>query len=53
MNNWLVSREAIESNIGKSLTEEQWANIADEVAGRADNFLEEILPAIIEEKVGA
>lgn len=52
MTNWLINREAIENDLARKLSEEEWANIADEVAGRVDNFIEEILPAIIEEKVG-
>ncbi len=45
---WLISREAIEQNYG-ALTDEQFASVADEVAGRVDNFIEEILDGIIEE----
>ena len=49
--NWLISREIIESDLGRALTAEEWAQISDEVAGRVDNFIQEILPAIIEEAV--
>lgn len=46
--NWLVSREAIEIQIGRKLTEDEWQEIADEVAGRLGNFLNEIMEGIIE-----
>jgi len=47
--NWLINREATEERLGTKLTEEQWATIAKEVAGRVDNFIEEILDSVIEE----
>ena len=49
MDKWLVSREAIEANLGKALTEEQWVEIAQEVSGRVDSFIEEIIDGIVEE----
>jgi len=47
--NWLINRETTEERLGTKLTEEQWATIAKEVAGRVDNFIEEILDSVIEE----
>jgi len=49
MNKWLINREAVEERMGAPLTEEEWHKIAEEVAGRVDNFIEEILDGIIEE----
>ena len=49
--NWLINREAIEESLGAKLTQEQWATIAEEVAGRVDNFIEEILDSVIEEAI--
>jgi len=50
--NWLINREAVEGRIGKPLNEEEWSAITEELAGRVDNFIEEILDGIIEEKAG-
>lgn len=50
-NNWLIDREALENRLGRGLTETEWATIADEVAGRVDNFIEEILDGIVEEAI--
>lgn len=49
--NWLVSREAVEKIAGQPVSEENWAAITDEIAGRVDNFIEEIIEAIVEDKV--
>jgi hypothetical protein len=43
---WLISREAIEQNYG-AITDDEFAIVADEVAGRVDNFIEEILDGIM------
>lgn len=51
MSEWLVSREAIEANLGKPLSDEQWAEVAEEVSGRVDNFIEEIIDGIVEEVI--
>jgi len=50
--NWLINREAVEGRIGKPLNGEEWSAITEELAGRVDNFIEEILDGIIEEKAG-
>lgn len=47
-NKWLIDREAIESQLENPLTEEQWAEIAEEIEGRVDNFIEEILDDVID-----
>jgi len=49
MSVWLINREAVEERLGAPLTEEAWQDITEEVAGRVDNFIEEILDGIIEE----
>jgi hypothetical protein len=49
MDKWLISREAVEASLGAPLTEDQWIEIAEEVAGRVDAFIEEIIPGIVEE----
>ena len=46
MSNWLINREAVENRLGERLSEEAWAQITDEVAGRVDNFIEEVLDEI-------
>jgi hypothetical protein len=51
MDKWLISREAVEASLGAPLTEDQWIEIAEEVAGRVDNFIEEIIDGIVEEVV--
>jgi hypothetical protein len=48
MSEWLINRKAIEENLGHSLSEEQWTKIAEEVAGRVDNFIEEIMDGVIQ-----
>ena len=55
MSNWserLVNREIVEERAGKSFNEEEWSAITEELAGRVDNFIEEVLDEIIEEKRG-
>lgn len=49
--NWLISREIIEEQLEKPLTEEQWNWLADEIAGRVDNFIEEILDSEIKRAI--
>lgn len=48
---WLISRQIIEEQLEKPLTEEQWNWLADEIAGRVDNFIEEILDGEIERAI--
>lgn len=48
---WLISREIIEEQLERPLTEEQWNWLADEIAGRVDNFIEEILDSEIERAI--
>ena len=52
MKEWLINREAVEAELERPLTEEQWSAITEELAGRVDNFIEEVLDGIIEEKAG-
>ena len=52
MKEWLINREAVEGRIGKPFNEEEWSAITEELAGRVDNFIEEVLDGIIEEKAG-
>ena len=46
---WLIDRSIVEERIGISLTDEEWERVTDEVAGRVENFIEEILDGIVEE----
>jgi len=46
---WLINREAVEERLGAPLSEEAWQEITEEVTGRVDNFIEEVLDGIIEE----
>ena len=52
MKEWLINREAVEVRLERPLTEEEWSAITEELAGRVDNFIEEVLDGIIEEKAG-
>ena len=45
---WLVSREFIQEKMNTPLTEELWNSITEELSGRVDNFIEEILDSVIE-----
>jgi hypothetical protein len=45
--NWLIDREAVQANFG-ALDEEQWSKVTEEIAGRVDNFIEEIIAEVIE-----
>ena len=50
--NWLVSREYIETDlIKRKLSEDEWETISEEIAGRVDNFINEILEGVIEEAI--
>lgn len=48
---WLVNREVIESNLNVTLSEETWNNICEEIAGRVDNFIDEILDGVVEQEL--
>lgn len=48
-NLWLVNKQALEENIGRPLTEDEWNYVAEEIAGRVDNFIEEIIHDVLEE----
>ena len=50
--NWLINREAVEAELERPLTDEQWNAINEELEGRVDNFIEDVLDGIIEEKAG-
>lgn len=47
-NKWLVDRSIIEGDLDKPLTDDQWGEIVEELSGRVDNFIEEILDEIIQ-----
>ena len=49
MKDWIINRKAVENKLGAPVSEEVWERITDELAGRVDNFIEEILDGIIEE----
>jgi hypothetical protein len=53
MSEWLINREAVEERFGQPLTEEEWRAVTEEVAGRVENFIEEILDGVLEMKVWA
>jgi hypothetical protein len=44
-----ITREAFEEILGKSVTDSQWESIADEIDGRVDNYLDELLPMLVDE----
>ena len=44
---WLIHRDAVESNFG-SLSDEQWSAVSDEIMGRVDNYIEEIIEIVVE-----
>lgn len=46
---WLISRSATEQRFGRPLTEDEWDYVALEIAGRVDNFIEEILDDVLEQ----
>ena len=45
----LINREAVEAELERPLTDEQWNAINEELEGRVDNFIEEVLDGIIED----
>ena len=49
MKEWLINREAVEAGLERPLTDEQWNAINEELEGRVDNFIEEVLDGIIED----
>lgn len=44
----LINREAVEKYAGK-LTEEEWRLVVEEVGGRVENYIEEIIDQVVEE----
>lgn len=48
---WLIHRDAVESNFG-SLSDDQWSAVVDEIMGRVDNYIEEIIQGVVEESRG-
>jgi hypothetical protein len=50
-NEWLINREAVEARFGQPITEEEWKAVTDEIAGRVDNFIEEILDGVLSDVV--
>jgi hypothetical protein len=49
LENFAISKESFEELLGETLTETQWANLADEINGRVDNYLDELLGSLIME----
>jgi hypothetical protein len=49
LENFAISKETFEEFLGETLTETQWASIADEIDGRVDNYLDELLGSLIME----
>jgi hypothetical protein len=45
---WLINRENVESEYGK-LSEEEWVELADEISGRVDNFIDDIMENVVYE----
>jgi hypothetical protein len=57
VNNWLVSRDQV-NNIAREIfmkdsdfmvNDETWAKVTDELSGRVENYINEILPHIVED----
>lgn len=49
LENFSITRDAFEEILGEPVTDSQWSAIADEIDGRVDNFLDELLPMIVAE----
>ena len=44
-----VTKRQFESVLGDKITEEQWAEIQNDIVGRMDNFLDELLELIAQD----
>lgn len=49
LENFGISKFDFEELLGNPITDEQWSAIADEIDGRVDNFLDELLPQLVAE----
>jgi len=44
-----VTKNQFESVLGEKITEERWAEIQNDIVGRVDNFLDELLETIAQD----
>jgi hypothetical protein len=44
-----IHRETIQNVNGQPLTDKEWVVLASEIEGRVDNYLDELIPTLIED----
>lgn len=44
-----ITKEQFENWTGDTITESQWNAIADDIVGRAENFIDELLELVIQD----
>jgi len=49
LENFTITKQAFEEMLDDTLTDTQWANLVDEINGRVDNYLDELLGNLIME----
>lgn len=49
LDGFAVTKEEFEGFLGEEITDEQWVSVADEIEGRVANYLDEILPMIVQD----
>jgi len=49
LENFAFSKETFEELLGETLTDTQWSNLADEIEGRVNNYLDELLESLVME----
>lgn len=49
LENFAITKQAFEELLDDTLTDTQWANLVDEINGRVDNYLDELLGNLIME----
>jgi hypothetical protein len=49
LENFTITKQAFEEMLDDTLTDTQWANLVDEINGRVDNYLDELLGNLIVE----
>jgi hypothetical protein len=49
LENFGISKVTFEELLGETLTDAQWENLADEIDGRVNNYLDELLETLVVE----
>lgn len=44
---FVITKEDFEGFVGNPITDEQWSALADEIDGRVDNYLDELLGMLV------